>query len=66
MFYGASNFEIATKKVSMKDGNAMTVGEFHTNKKINVLNLCVIESWKKTSIFSVDQNDIEKRESWLF
>lgn len=66
MFYGATNPKIAVKEVGRKDDCPFTIGEFHTNKRIRVLNLSVVQSWKRPSTFSLDQEDIEKRESYLF
>lgn len=66
MFYGASNPKIATKEVGANGDYPFTIGEFYTNKRIRVLNLCVVQDWKRPSIFSLNKNDIEKRESYLF
>lgn len=66
MFYGASDPRIAVKEVGAKEGYPFTIGEFYTNKRIRVLNLCVVQSWKCPSIFSLSPEDIEKRESYLF
>ena len=66
MFYGASNEDIAIKEVGKKDDNPFTIGKFFTNKRISVLNLCTIEKWKQPSFFRINENDIERRESWFF
>ena len=66
MFYGASNPQTAISEVEKKQGHPFTIGEFHTNKRVKVLNLCAVESWKRPSMFSLEQRDIERRESWLF
>lgn len=66
MFYCASNPEIAMKEVGIKKGFPFTIGQFYTNKRIRVLNLSSVASWKRPSFFSLDQKDIERRESWLF
>ena len=66
MFYGASNPETAMKEVGVNEGFPFTIGEFYTNKRIRVLNLSSVASWKRPSFFSIDQSDIERRESWLF
>lgn len=66
MFYGASNPKIAVKEVGTKENYPFTIGEFHTNKRIRVLDLSTVQSWKRPSTFSLDQSDIEKRESYLF
>lgn len=66
MFYGASTPGVVMKEVGEKAGYPFTIGEFHTNKRIRILNLCSVESWKRPSIFSLEQMDMERRESWLF
>lgn len=66
MFYGASNPEIAVKEVGRKEDYPFTIGEFHTNKRIRVLDLSAVQSWKRPGTFSLAQEDIEKRESYLF
>ena len=66
MFYGASNPKIAVKEVGTKENYPFTIGEFHTNKRIRVLDLSTVQSWKRPSTFSLEQSDIEKRESYLF
>jgi hypothetical protein len=65
MFYGTSDPDVAIVEVGpSKDGNPMTVGEFHTNKRIRVLDLSELPSWKMPSGFDLEQK--EGRESWLF
>lgn len=66
MFYGASNPKIAVKEVGRKEDYPFTIGEFHTNKRIRVLDLSAVQSWKRPGTFSLAQEDIEKRESYLF
>ena len=66
MFYGTSNPEIAMIEVGSKDGLPFTIGEFHTNKRIRVLNLCQVQNWKRPSVFDLDKKSIDKRECWLF
>jgi RES domain. len=63
MFYGASNPETAMSEVVSKDGNPYTIGEFHTNKRARVLNLCAVGSWKRLSAFSLEQDDMDRQES---
>ncbi len=66
MFYGASNPKIAVKEVGRKEDYPFTIGEFHTNKRIRVLDLSAVQSGKRPGTFSLAQEDIEKRESYLF
>jgi len=66
MFYGTSNPKIAMMEVGAKDGFPFTIGVFHTNKRIRVLNLCQVQDWKKPSAFDLNQKSIDRRESWLF
>ena len=66
MFYGASSPRIAKLEVGKKDGNPFTIGEFHTNKRIKVLDLSGIPEWRCPSAFDLEQESIEKRESFFF
>lgn len=66
MFYGTSNPEIAMMEVGVNDGYPFTIGEFNTNKRIRVLNLCQVQTWKRPSVFDLEQKSIDRRECWLF
>ena len=63
MFYGACNQTILKREVT-KTKNPYTIGTFHTNKRINVLNFSGIQLWKKPSIFDLENK--ETRDSWFF
>lgn len=66
MFYGASSASVAMAEVDKKDDNPYTIGAFHTNKRIKVLDLSAIADWKRPSAFDLKQESIECRESWFF
>lgn len=63
MFYGACNKDIVKKELG-KSSNPYTIGLFHTNKQIRVLNFSGIQSWRKPSLFDLENK--EKRDSWFF
>ena len=66
MFYGASSVSVAMAEVDKNDNNPYTIGAFHTNKRIKVLDLSAVADWKRPSAFDLKQESIERRESWFF
>ena len=64
MFYGAENKAIAQAEVDIKLDEVPTLGTFHTNKRIKILNLAKISEWSKKSFFDIDH--WEQRENWIF
>lgn len=65
MFYGAENTKIAAAEIEYEVGDKpLTIGVFHTNKRIKILNLAEISIWSKKSFFDIE--NLEQRESWLF
>lgn len=66
MFYGADSKKTAAIEVGRKDNNPFTIGYFHTNKQIHVLDLSHLSEWKLPSVFCLSEDDIQKRESWFF
>lgn len=63
MFYGACNKDIVKKELG-KSSNPYTIGFFHTNKQIRVLNFSGIQSSRKPSLFDLANKG--KRDSWFF
>lgn len=64
MFYGTFEEDVAFREVGVKKGDYVTVGRFHTNKKIRVLDLSDFAYHKPNSIF--DAENREKRSQWFF
>ena len=64
MFYGAFSKEIAMREVGPNGNRPATIGTFHTNKRIRILNLANISNWKCPSVFDVAQR--ERRSTWFF
>jgi len=65
MFYGATDVETAMREVFGNDqAERCTIGEFHGNKRVFVLNLDNLATWKCPSIFDVENR--KKRSIWLF
>lgn len=65
MFYGATDIKTALREVfGDEQATACTVGKFYGNKRVSVLNLSEIASWRCPSIFDIENRD--KRSMWLF
>ena len=64
MFYGAFSKEIAMREVGGNENNPATIGTFHANKRIRILNLANISNWKCPSVFDIAQR--ERRSTWFF
>lgn len=64
MFYGTFSKGIAMREVGTNGNYPATIGRFHTNKRIRILNLANISNWKCPSVFDIEQR--EKRSIWFF
>lgn len=64
MFYGSFEEEVALKEIGVEDGQLVTIGRFHTNKEIRVLDLTEFTDCELKSIFDVENSD--KRSMWFF
>jgi hypothetical protein len=64
MFYGAFQENVATAEIDPEEGDTITVGKFHTNKQITVLDFTKFTYRSCPSIF--DQKNREKRSQWFF
>ena len=64
MFYGSFEEEVALKEIGVENGQLVTIGRFHTNKEIGVLDLTKFTDCELRSIFDVENSD--KRSMWFF
>jgi hypothetical protein len=64
MFYGTFQKHVALAEIEAQPGDIVTVGKFHTNKQIKVLDLSKLTHKDCPSIFDVENR--EKRSQWHF
>lgn len=64
MFYGAFQEEVAVAEIKVQAGDTVTVGKFHTNKQIKVLDFSAFTYRSCPSIFDMKKRD--QRSQWFF